>query len=366
MAKLSVEHVTRSFGAVTAVKDVSLTVDDGEFVVLLGPSGCGKSTLLRLIAGLEEPSSGRITLDGIDLGAVAPAERDVAFVRMSLPLYPHLPVRDNLTHARKLHAVPAEELAQRVDETAKRFGLQDLLDRRPWQLTSGQRMRVSLARALVRRPRLLLLDEPLHHLDAKLRVQTRAEIIKLQRQIKATTLFATHDTVEALVLGDRVAVMRDGAVLQVDAPQAIYDHPANMFVAGFVGSPAINFFRSEIKAAKGGLAVDTGAFTVPLPDQFAPRVHAYRGKPVILGIRPEDIYAPAMTPPDATLSPIRADVEVVERIGKEAILWLVAGEHNPVARIDSRTPPRAGEQIELLLDTSRLHVFDPVSQATVV
>ncbi|MGI8913598.1 MAG: ABC transporter ATP-binding protein [Chloroflexota bacterium] len=365
MADLTLENVTKRFGAVTAVKELTLSTPEHEVLVLLGPSGCGKTTTLRMIAGLEEPDSGTIAFDGQPLQELAPKDRPVAFMRQSYALYPHLTVYENLALWARLRGLPAAEIEQRIVWTAERLGLRELLERKPRQLTGGQRMRVALGRTLVRRPAVYLLDEPLANLDAKLRVQTRAEMLKLNKELQATMVYATHDTHEAMAMGHRIAVLRDGQVQQIATPHEIYDQPANMFVAGFVGSPAMNFFRSELRHSGDQLQVDTGAFAVAAPPSFASRLAAYPKAHVILGLRPDDLYDRAVAPPSPSFSAARMQVNVVEYLGRDVVIYLLAGADNPVARVDSRTRVQAGDNIDVLIDGSRMHLFDPDSQQAI-
>jgi multiple sugar transport system ATP-binding protein len=365
MANLTLDHVTKRFGAVAAVRDISLVVQEHEVMVLLGPSGSGKTTALRLIAGLEEPDSGDITLGEQRLNDLAPKDRKVAFMRQSYALYPHLTVYENMALWPRLRGLPAEEIEQRVSRAAERMGLSELLERWPRQLRGGQRMRVALARTLVRQPEVFLLDEPLALLDAKLRVQTRAEMLKLNRQLQATMIYATHDTQEAMAMGHRIAVLRDGQLQQIAPPQDIYDRPANMFVAGYVGSPAMNFFRSELRRSGDRLQVDTGAFALPVPPSFAPSLRQYDKASVILGLRPDDLYDRAFVPAQQELSPARMQVNVVEYLGRDVVVHMFAGPHFPVARVDARTSARAGDNIDILVDSARMYLFDPDSQQTI-
>src|SRR5215207_1425649 len=280
MAGVLLDHVTKKFGDVTAVNDLSIQVQDREFLVLVGPSGCGKSTGLRLIAGLEEITSGDIYIGDRRVNDVAPKDRDIAMVFQSYALYPHMTVYDNLAFGLKLRRTPKAEIDRRVKEAAEILGLQNLLARKPKQLSGGQRQRVALGRAIVREPQVFLMDEPLSNLDAKLRVQTRAELIKLHQRLQTTVIYVTHDQVEAMTMGTRIAVMRDGILQQLDAPQVLYTRPANMFVAGFIGSPAMNFFEATLKRSQNGLAVDTGVFQVPVPPSKTEPLGKYIDRPV--------------------------------------------------------------------------------------
>ena len=365
MASLTLDHVTKRFGEVTAVNDVNIAVKDKEFLVLVGPSGCGKSTCLRLIAGLEELSDGNIYIGDRLVNDVAPKDRDIAMVFQSYALYPHMSVYDNLAFGLKLRKTPRKEIEQRVNQAAEILGIRELLQRKPKQLSGGQRQRVALGRAIVREPQVFLMDEPLSNLDAKLRVQTRAELIKLHQRLQTTAVYVTHDQVEAMTMGTRIAVMRDGVLQQLDTPQTVYDHPANMFVAGFIGSPAMNFFPSEIRQDDGRTAVDAGAFSMNVPAELAPKLKGFSKSSVILGIRPEDMYDRDWAPNLPDLSPARVKIDVVEHMGNEIFAYLIAGNHNPVARLDSRTQCNAGDTIDILLDASRMHLFDPSTQEAI-
>src|SRR5574341_421211 len=297
MAGVKYDHVTKKFSDVTAVNDLTLDVKDKEFLVLVGPSGCGKTTALRLLAGLEEVTNGNIMIGDRVVNDVPPKDRDIAMVFQSYALYPHMSVYDNMAFGLRLRKTPKTEIDRRVKEAAEILGIGELLTRKPKQLSGGQRQRVALGRAIVREPAVFLFDEPLSNLDAKLRVQTRAEISKLHQRLETTFIYVTHDQVEAMTMGTRIAVMRDGVLQQLDTPQQLYDYPANTFVAGFIGSPAMNFFDSTVTGSfegepggdRGNLYLDTGSFRLPVPANKRDRLKAYVGRTVILGIRPEDI-----------------------------------------------------------------------------
>jgi multiple sugar transport system ATP-binding protein len=365
MASLTLDHITKRFGEVVAVNDVNIAVKDKEFLVLVGPSGCGKSTTLRMIAGLEELSDGNIYIGDRLVNDVAPKDRDIAMVFQSYALYPHMSVYDNLAFGLKLRKTPRKEIEQRVNQAAEILSIRELLQRKPKQLSGGQRQRVALGRAIVREPQVFLMDEPLSNLDAKLRVQTRAELIKLHQRLQTTVIYVTHDQVEAMTMGTRIAILRDGVLQQLDTPQTVYDHPSNMFVAGFIGSPAMNFFPAELRSENGQVAVDTGAFQMTVPSQFAPKLKSYGKSSVIMGIRPEDMYDRSWAPNLPDLTPARMKVDIVEHLGSEMQVSLIAGNHNPVARLDSRSDVTAGDTMDLVLDASRMHVFDPNSQEAI-
>ena len=374
MGVIELNNVTKVFsGEVVALDDVSLRIEDGEFIALVGPSGCGKSTLLRALAGLEEVTDGTISIDGRDITDVAPRHRDVAMVFQSYALYPHMSVRENLGYGLKVRRTAKSETRKRVEEVASMLGLTDLLERKPAQLSGGQRQRVAMGRAIVRRPRVFLMDEPLSNLDAKLRVGMRASLAQLHRQLATTTVYVTHDQVEAMTLGQRVAVMRDGRILQLDSPQRLYEQPRDVFVAGFIGSPAMNLVEATIE----GDELLFGQFRVPLDPERRPAVRAHPR--VVLGIRPESFEDAAFASPEwPTLD---VDVVVVEELGSDAHVFfpvdaprivsevveaegeedaqLVADEAALLnARVDPRTAARVGDRVTLAVDPARFHFFD--------
>jgi multiple sugar transport system ATP-binding protein len=370
MAEITIEHLTKSFAGTIAVDDVSLEIGDGEFLVLVGPSGCGKSTLLRMIAGLEEVTAGEIAIGGRDVTDLPPRERDIAMVFQTYALYPHMTVRQNLGYGLKTRRTPKAEIASRVGEAAGLLGLEKLLDRRPAQLSGGQRQRVAMGRAIVRHPKAFLMDEPLSNLDAKLRVGMRASLAQLHRKLGTTTVYVTHDQVEAMTLGQRVAVMRDGRIIQVDVPQRLYHEPSDLFIAAFIGSPAMNLVEARIDEG----AVSFGQFSLPTSRDGRPDRADGR---VILGIRPESFEDAAFAPGLPTLE---VQVEVVEELGSDTHVFFnvsappvtaevleAAGEQGLLlsdtalftARVDSRSPARVGARLELAVDPARFLFFDP-------
>ncbi len=357
MASVTYEHVVKQFGTNTVLSDLNIAVEDREFLVLVGPSGCGKSTALRCLAGLEEITSGRILIGDRDVTNVAPKDRDIAMVFQSYALYPHMSVYDNMAFGLKLRKMPKNEIDQRVKEAAEILGITHLLQRKPRQLSGGQRQRVAVGRAIVREPKVFLFDEPLSNLDAKLRVQTRAEISKLHQRLKTTFIYVTHDQVEAMTMATRIAVMKDGILQQLDTPQNLYDRPGNVFVAGFIGSPSMNFFNAKLVRGNDGLAVDCGAFAVRVP-QPLPSYDAYVGKSVVFGVRPEDIHDPEFAPPGIHISEIEAQVEVTELMGNEVFLYLKSGDQSYVARVDPRTRARVGNTIKVAFNMDNMHLFD--------
>ncbi len=365
MASVTYDHVFKRFGDVTAVNDVNIEVADKEFLVLVGPSGCGKSTALRLLAGLEEISDGKILIGDRVVNDVAPKDRDIAMVFQSYALYPHLSVYDNMAFGLKLRKTPKEEIKRRVDEAAQILGIEDLLDRKPRQLSGGQRQRVAVGRAIVREPSVFLFDEPLSNLDAKLRVAMRAEISKLHQRLETTFIYVTHDQVEAMTMATRIAVIKDGILQQVDTPQNLYDYPDNLFVAGFIGSPAMNFFPAKLRKDNGKLMIDTGAFTVAIPSENAKTYQAHEGKNVIFGIRPEDIHDPNFTPPNVHTENVESQVDVTELMGNEIFLHMLSGENEFVARIDPRSSLRVGDKTQIAFDMDSFHIFDAETEKAI-
>jgi len=359
MAKVVVKGVSKVFdGNVVAVKDMDLVVEDREFVVLVGPSGCGKSTLLRMVAGLEEVTSGEIFIDDRLVNDVPPKDRDIAMVFQNYALYPHMTVYENMAFGLRLRKYPRAEIDARVREAAEILGITAFLDRRPKALSGGQRQRVAVGRAIVRKPKVFLFDEPLSNLDAKLRVQTRTQIIKLHERLKATIIYVTHDQVEAMTMGTRIVVMKDGVAHQVAAPLTVYQRPVDQFVAGFIGSPAMNFVDGSLSGAAGGTAFTADGISAPLSEESARALASYRGKEIVLGIRPEDIYEAADEGRLTVSARVRAHVEVVEPMGNEIYLYVTLGGKNLVARVDVRKPPAINTDIDLVFDMARAHFFD--------
>ncbi len=358
MASVTYESVTKRFGDVVAVSDLDLEIEDKEFLVVVGPSGCGKSTTLRLLAGLDDITEGTIMIGDRVVNDVAPKDRDIAMVFQSYALYPHMTVYDNMAFGLRLRKTQKSEIDKRVKDAAEILGIQDLLDRRPRQLSGGQRQRVAVGRAIVRQPQVFLLDEPLSNLDAKLRVQTRAEIQKLHHDLETTFVYVTHDQTEAMTMASRIAVMKDGILQQADTPQVLYDYPANRFVAGFIGSPAMNFFEAKLQRANGEVVVDTGPFQVPVPEEKMDQFGPYLGKKVIFGIRPEDIHDPEFTPPGINTAPVSTSVDVLEPMGNELILYLANRDQSFVARVDPRSSARIGQEKQILFDMDNMHLFE--------
>lgn len=366
MASVTFDHVTKVFGDVIAVNDLCLEIKDREFLVLVGPSGCGKSTALRCLAGLEEITSGTIRIGDRIVNDLAPKDRDIAMVFQSYALYPHMTVYDNMAFALKMRKVPKAEIDRKVREAAAILGIEELLDRKPKQLSGGQRQRVAVGRAIVRNPKVFLMDEPLSNLDAKLRVQARAEISKLHKRLETTFIYVTHDQMEAMTMGDRIAVLRDGILQQVDTPQRLYDKPGNRFVAGFIGSPAMNFFEVTLVGEDGELSVDGGTFKLRVPSQYRATLAKYTGKEVILGLRPEDIYDEEFTPPLSFSARLTAKVDVTEMMGNEVFVHLVSGDNTFVARVDPRTRARMGMEMNCVANMENMHIFDPRTEEAIV
>src|SRR5213083_1087875 len=355
MAHVLIRDLNKKYDEVHAVKNVNLEIRDQEFVVLVGPSGCGKTTTLRMIAGLEAISSGDISIDGNVINALAPMDRDIAMVFQNYALYPHMSVYDNMAFGLRMRKFETEEIERRVNQAAEILGIQALLERRPRQLSGGQRQRVALGRAIVRNPRVFLFDEPLSNLDAALRVQMRVELKRLHDRLETTAIYVTHDQVEAMTLGDRVVVMKDGWVQQVGEPLELYSKPANRFVAGFIGSPAMNFIEAGIKDG-GALWAETAGFRVKIPPDRAERLKSYAGQPVTVGIRPEDLRLAAGG--DSSDYTVDAVVDVVEPLGSEILLDVKAGSNTMVARVEPTVRVKVHEPIRLALNTARLHFFD--------
>lgn len=357
MAQVILKNLTKSFKTITAVNKVNLEIKDKEFLVLVGPSGCGKTTCLRMVAGLEEATSGEIWIGDREVTDVSPKDRDIAMVFQNYALYPHMSVYDNMAFGLKLRKVPKDVIKQRVTEAAELLGLAKLLDRKPKALSGGQRQRVALGRAIVREPSVFLMDEPLSNLDAKLRVQTRSELTKLHRRLGITTIYVTHDQVEAMTMGDRIVVMKDGVVQQVDTPLGLYNKPANVFVAGFIGTPSMNFMNAKV--AEGGV-IDCGCFKVKAPTDKAEIMKPYLDKDVVFGIRPEDIFDKNLVNLVQATSDntIKAEVDVIEPMGSIITTYLSCGPHSFVATIDAETKCKENTDVELVFDMAKTHLFE--------
>jgi len=361
MARVQFDHVYKSFNKVEVVHDINMDVADKEFLVLVGPSGCGKSTCLRMIAGLEDVTSGEIRIGDKVVNNVDPKDRDIAMVFQNYALYPHMTVYDNMAFGLKLRHIPSQDIKKRVEDAADILGLEKLLKRKPKELSGGQRQRVALGRALVRSAQVFLLDEPLSNLDAKLRVQTRAEISKIHQRVQTTFVYVTHDQTEAMTMGTRIAVLNGGFIQQIGAPQELYDHPTNLFVAGFIGSPAMNFF-DDVQVVTDG---DTTKITmgdigqVEVPPLYLHSARDAAGKKLILGIRPEHLSDMSLlSEAERVGSSMSAPVEIVEHLGSELLVYMTVQGKQMVARIDPRSKASIGQTINLHIDTEHIHLFD--------
>lgn len=369
MSNLSLRHIYKVYeGNVTAVKDFNLEIEDKEFVVFVGPSGCGKSTTLRMIAGLEEISQGELYIGDKLVNDISPKDRDIAMVFQNYALYPHMTVFDNMAFGLKLRKVPKPEIEKKVKEAAKILDIDHLLDRKPKALSGGQRQRVAMGRAIVRNPKVFLLDEPLSNLDAKLRVQMRTEISKLHNKLQTTFIYVTHDQTEAMTLGTKLVVMKDGIVQQVDTPQHIYEHPINIFVAGFIGSPQMNFIDAKVVENGGSIGLLVEGDTIPLPQDKAEAVKkgGYVGKEVIMGIRPENIDEDPEFLEKHKDAIIEAKVEVTELMGSETYIYLAKGKANLTARVAGTSKAKPGDVMKIGMNTSKIHVFDKETEQTLV
>ncbi len=365
MASVTYEHVYKRFGDVVAVSDLDIQIPDKEFLVFVGPSGCGKSTSLRMLAGLEEISEGTIYIGDRIVNDVPPKDRDIAMVFQSYALYPHMSVYDNMAFGLKLRKTPKQEIDRRVKEAADILGIGQLLERKPKQLSGGQRQRVAVGRAIVREPNVFLMDEPLSNLDAKLRVQARAEISKLHQRLETTFIYVTHDQVEAMTMGTRIAVLKDGFLQQIDTPHALYDTPSNVFVAGFIGSPAMNFFDAKMVDRDGKVALDCKDFMLTIPESRANTYRPYVGKDVVFGIRPEDTHDPEFAPPGIEAALVDARVDVTELMGNEVIVYFVTEHLEFLGRFDPRTNARVGNEIQAALNLDRMHIFDKQTEIAI-
>ncbi|MCM8768138.1 MAG: sn-glycerol-3-phosphate ABC transporter ATP-binding protein UgpC [Candidatus Omnitrophica bacterium] len=359
MAWVKLVNLCKNFDLVVAVKNFSLEVADKEFIVLVGPSGCGKTTILRLIAGLEELNSGEIWIEGKLVNHLPPKDRDVAMVFQNYALYPHMTVFDNIAFGLRVRKLPRLRIEEKVKTTAELLGLGQLLRRKPKELSGGERQRVALARAIVREPKLFLMDEPLSNLDAKLRVQMRAELIKLHRHLGITTIYVTHDQVEAMTMGKRIAVMDNGLLQQVDSPLNLYQYPANQFVAGFIGSPSMNFFLARLEESQGKLAVILREISLPLPPEVSRRLLDRKMKNVILGLRPEHILPANLFPSEAKFPKVPATVDVVEPLGVSTLVYLKVKNLDFLACFDGTVKIKPGDFLEVVFDMRNAHLFDP-------
>ena len=369
MSSVTMKHIYKKYaGGVIAVTDFNLDIEDKEFIILVGPSGCGKSTTLRMIAGLEEISEGELYIDGKLCNDVPPKERDIAMVFQNYALYPHMTVYENMSFGLKLRKTPKDEIKRRVEEAAQILEIEHLLDRKPAALSGGQRQRVALGRAIVRNPKVFLLDEPLSNLDAKLRAQMRSELTKLHKKLDTTFIYVTHDQTEAMTMGDRIVVMKDGIIQQVDTPQNLYDMPCNMFVAGFIGSPQMNFLDGTVTKNGDQYAIDLGGDSIPLPKEKTAdgKLDSYVGKKVKMGIRPEDIDdEPEFMAkhPDCHLE---AQVDVSEMMGAEIYLYLEYKGNKMTARVAPTSKARNGDTVRVAFDPHKVHLFDIETEQTIL
>ena len=361
MARVALSQVGKRFGEVIAVSDVNLEIADQEFLVLVGPSGCGKSTTLRMVAGLEEITEGSIYIGDRLVNDVAPKDRDIAMVFQNYALYPHMNVYENMAFGLKLRKFSKAEIDRRVREAAQILGIEELLKRRPKELSGGQRQRVALGRAIVREPAVFLMDEPLSNLDAKLRVQMRTEIAKLHKRLNTTIIYVTHDQTEAMTMGDRIVVMKDGFVQQVASPQEIYDRPVNVFVAGFIGSPPMNILRVKVS---GGRLTAPG-LSLPVPADRAEALKAYEGREIVLGVRPEDVSDRPGDLERWAQGAVECQVDVMEPLGSEVYLHLTLGEQRLTARVAPDTKLRDGEKARLAINLTKVHLFDSETEQAI-
>ncbi|NPV38079.1 Multiple sugar ABC transporter, ATP-binding protein [Brevinematales bacterium NS] len=368
MAHVVLRNVSKVYeGNVVAVQDVNLEINDKEFVVLVGPSGCGKSTTLRMIAGLEEITKGEILIDGVVVNNKPPKDRDIAMVFQNYALYPHMTVAENMAFGLKLRHFPPEEIKKRVNEAAQILGLTEYLNRKPKALSGGQRQRVAIGRAIVRKPKVYLFDEPLSNLDAKLRVQMRAELIKIHARMKTTSIYVTHDQIEAMTMGDKIVVMNNKLVQQIGTPLEVYNNPVNKFVAGFIGSPPMNFLDCTVKDSNGALWLDFNEFQLKIPSQFVDKARPYVGREVTFGIRPEDIYDRSMYQGSIDSNTTLANVEIVERLGAEEFVYFATnGGYSFIAKYDPQVNVHMGDtNREVIFDLNRSHLFDKETEMAI-
>ncbi len=364
MARVLFRNLSKRFKNVVAVDDLTLEVNDTEFLVLVGPSGCGKTTALRCLAGLEEASSGEIYIGDRLVNDVSPKDRDIAMVFQNYALYPHMNVYDNMAFGLKLRKYPRPEIQRRVQQAAEMLGIEGLLDRKPRQLSGGQRQRVALGRAIVREPKVFLMDEPLSNLDAKLRVQTRAELIRLHRRLGITTIYVTHDQVEAMTMGDRISVLSNGKLQQIDTPLELYNRPANLFVAGFIGSPAMNFIPGALEGVDSAVYFRADPLSLRLPRERSEKARARLGQRVIFGVRPDSIYDRELSPATAVDGENTAtlSVDVTEPMGSTVYAYLTAGTHSLVADLKAETKASDGQPLAVVFDMAKSHLFDPETE----
>ncbi|MBU7043033.1 MAG: sn-glycerol-3-phosphate ABC transporter ATP-binding protein UgpC [Theionarchaea archaeon] len=364
MASVDFKHVTKKFGIVIAVNDINFTVRDKEFLILVGPSGCGKSTTLRMVAGLEEITTGEIYIGERLVNTLPPKDRDIAMVFQNYALYPHMNVYENMSFALRLRKYPKEEIEGRVQEAAHLLEIETLLDRKPKELSGGQRQRVAVGRAIVRKPAVFLFDEPLSNLDAKLRTQMRTELSRIHEKLSTTIIYVTHDQAEAMTMGDRIVVMKDGIIHQIDTPQHLYDHPVNEFVAGFIGSPSMNFLDCTIVEEDHTTYVDTGIFSITVPQGID--LSSYVNKEMIFGIRPEDLHDSEFISDTPHKNSITARVTVREPMGSDVFLYLEKDGEEILARVNAATRAEVGTDINIIVDVEKMHLFNKSTRKTIL
>jgi multiple sugar transport system ATP-binding protein len=365
MARVILKNIIKQFGSVKVLKNINLTIEDREFCVLLGPSGCGKTTLLRIIAGLDEPTEGEILIGDKDVTDLEPKDRDIAMVFQNYALYPHMSVYDNISFGLKIRGYLKDEIDSRVNQAAEILSIQQFLSRLPKALSGGQRQRVAVGRAIVRKPKVFLFDEPLSNLDAKLRVEMRAELKRLHQRLQATIVYVTHDQVEAMTLADKIVVMKDGVIQQIGSPLEIYNKPVNKFVAGFIGSPPMNFINGMIVKKDDKIIFDEGNFELKLPEEYFEDLANYINKEVLLGIRPEDVYDKIYVSSTAE-NTIVATVNIVELLGNVKHLHLTTGKNNFVCIVKSSNEAEEGHTIEVVFDISKIHIFDKETEQAII
>ena len=367
MASIVLKNVCKNYGNVKIVKNFNLEIPDKEFCILVGPSGCGKTTTLRMVAGLEDISSGDIYIDGVRVNDIPPKNRDIAMVFQNYALYPHMTVYENMAFALKLKGYNKKDIEVRVKEAAEILGISHLLDRKPKQLSGGQRQRVAVGRAIVRKPKVFLFDEPLSNLDAKLRVQMRAELKKLHERLQSTMIYVTHDQTEAMTMGDKICVMKDGIIQQVAGPLDLYNQPANKFVAGFIGTPPMNFFDVDVVEKNNELFLQEGSFDIKLPAFMKEKMVPYINKKVFVGVRPEDIFDKLFTNlTHNDVATFNATVEIVEPLGSEIYLHFTTGKNSMVAKVNSSNKAKPNQLIEFVLDLKKVHLFEEESGKTII
>ncbi|MBW4459468.1 MAG: ABC transporter ATP-binding protein [Nodosilinea sp. WJT8-NPBG4] len=366
MASVTFKSVTKCYGEFVALRELDIEIGDREFLVFVGPSGCGKTTTLRLLAGLDSVTTGDIYIGDRRVNELASRDRDIAMVFQSYALYPHMTVYDNMAFSLELQGLGKGDIQQRVQRAAQQMGLEDLLHRKPKELSGGQRQRVAVCRAIVRNPAVFLMDEPLSNLDAQLRVQARTEISRLHRELESTFIYVTHDQVEAMTMGTRIAILNQGVLQQIDRPEAIYNRPKNKFVAGFIGSPAMNFFDGALVEMADQLWFKSDALSLPLPPPTLPQYQRYVGQRVICGLRPEDIHDGRYLPPDMVTAPLKGTITHTESMGHEVIVYLTLGDgQSCAARVDRRSTLALSDRVELTVNTAVLHLFDPHTEEAI-